>query len=188
MGEMLKRPDSIADVDDLALVRMTRGEVLDRYGVSAMHWREKVICEQVLTAEVLKGMFRRLLEMPEGVRNGLLVWELLLPLVPLQPHGLDVWDVRWAARDVFFPGDGAAPSAGWWWRLRVVHDIPDPVAWIAEMAERREPGWRQRVAEMCWGEAEKTAKIGRVSQLAQQCRKDVERRKRRLNRDDGGES
>jgi hypothetical protein len=182
---MLKRPDSIADVDDPALVRMTRGEVLDRYGVSAMHWRQKVIAGQVLTAEVLTGMFRRLLEMPGGVRKGRLAWELLLPLVPLQPHGLDVWDVRWAAREVFCPGETAEPSAGWWWRLRVVYDIPDPVAWIAQMAERREPGWRQRLAEMGWGEAEKTAKLGRVSQLAQQCRKDVERR---LNRDDGGES
>jgi hypothetical protein len=35
---------------------------------------------------------------------------------------------------------------------------------------------------------EVTAKLGRVSQLAQKCRKDVERRQVRLNRDDGGES
>jgi len=182
---MLRRPDEIAGVDDLALVRMTRYEVLDRYGTLAMHWRQKVIAGQVLTAEVLKGMFRRLLEMPEGVVRGRVVWELLLPLVPLRPHGLEALDVRIAARDVLCsPGDISEPSGAWWWRLRVVYDIPDPAAWVVEMAEKRERGWARRLAEMCWGEAGKK-KSSRVDayRLVRQCRSMLEQRERWLNRE-----
>jgi hypothetical protein len=53
---------------------------------------------------------------------------------------------------------------------------PDEIAGVDDLA----------LVRMTRGEV--TAKLGRVFQLAQQCRKDVERRKRRLNRDDGGES
>jgi len=185
---MLNRPEEIADVDDLDLVRMTRDEVLERYGTLAIYWRRRVITEQVLTAEVLKDMFRRLLEMPEGVVRGRVVWEMLLPLVPRQPHGLDAMDVRIAALNVLCPpGEISEPPGAWWWRLRVLYDIPDPVAWVVEMAEKRERGWARRLAEMCWGEAgEEKSSLVAVYWLVRKCREELEYRKNRQKAEDGG--
>lgn len=180
----LEKPDEVKQVDDLDLVRMTRYETIDRYGVSSMLYREQVIREQVLTAEVLSDLIRRALETPGGVRKGRLVWETLLPLVPLQPHGLDVWDVRWAAEGVLRTEEQRyePPSDVWWWRLRVVHGIADPVAWVVEQAEShrpRERGWWRRLLEMAFGEAGKGKKIAVAYQLVGRCRELLERRKGR---------
>ena len=180
----LEKPDEVKQVEDLDLVRMTRYEVLDRYGVSAMHYRAQVIREQVLTAEALKGMIAEALEMPEGVKKGRLVWEALLPLVPLQPHGLDRWDVQWAAAEVLRTEEQRyEPSGGvWWWRLRVVHGIADPVMWVVEQAERHRPyerGWSRRLLEMVFGEAGKNKKPAEFYLLVKRCRQLLERREKR---------
>jgi hypothetical protein len=174
----LAKPDEVKQVEDLDLVRMTRYEVLDRYGVSAMHYRAQVIREQVLTAEVLKGMIAKALEMPEGVKKGRLVWEALLPLVPLQPHGLDRWDVQWAAEEVLRTEEQRyePPSGVWWWRLRVVHGIADPVAWVVEQAEKREKGWARRVGEMALG---REAPVALVYLLVKRCQEFLKRREER---------
>lgn len=74
--------------DEIDLVRMTREEVLKRYGVLEMHYRAKLIRERVLTPEVLKDMITRLLAMPDGVRGGRLVWDKLVALVRLKGMGL----------------------------------------------------------------------------------------------------
>jgi len=179
----LEKPDEVKQVEDLELVRMTRYEVLDRYGVSAMHYRAQVIWEQVLTAEALKGMIAKALEAPEGVRKGRLVWEALLPLVPLQPHGLDRWDVQRAAAEVLRTEEQRyePPSGVWWWRLRVVHGISDPTAWVVEQAEKGEKGWARRVGEMAFG---REAPVALVYQLVKRCRQLLERREKR-SRDEG---
>ncbi len=179
----LEKPDEVKQVDDLDLVRMTRHETIDRYGVSPMLYRAQVIREQVLTAKALSDLIRRALEMPEGVgvRKGRLIWEALLPLVPLQPHGLDVWDVRWAAEEVLRTEEQRyePPSGAWWWRLRVVHGIADPVAWVAEQAEKRERGWARRLLAMAYGEAGKNKKYVEAYLLVKRCREFLARREKR---------
>ncbi len=137
----LEKPDELKQVDDLDLVRMTRYEVLDRYGVLPMHYRAQVIREQVLTPEVLKDMIAKVLAMPEGVKKGRLVWEALLPLVPLQPHGLDRFDVQNAAMETLRREEQRFEfeSSAWWWRLRCgARDRrPDGVGRGAEGQTRR---------------------------------------------------
>lgn len=181
----LEKPDELKQVDDLELVRMTRYETLDRYGVLPMHYRAQVIREQVLTADVLADMIRQALDMPEGVgvRRGHLLWEALLPLVPLQPHGLDVWDVRWAAEEALRTEENRfeSQSGVWWWRLRVVHGIEDPVVWVVEQAEKRRPrerGWARRLVEMAFGEAGKTRPAVTAYQLVKRCREYLARREK----------
>lgn len=177
----LEKPDEVKQVDDLDLVRMTRCEVLDKYGVSAMHYRERVICEQALPAEVLAKVLRRALELPECVRKGRLVWEKILPLLPFQPHGLDRWDLRWAAEENLRTEEQVYEVSGgvWWWWLRVAHGIADPTAWVVEQAEKRERGWARRLLEMAFGEAEKQRPPGVAYQLVKRCRRYLERRKER---------
>jgi len=186
----LEKPDEVKQVENLDLVRMTRYEVLDRYGVSAMHYRAQVIREQVLTAEALKGMIAEALEAPEVVKKGRLVWEALLPLVPLQPHGLDRWDVQWAAEEVLRTEEQRyePPSGVWWWRLRVVHGIADPVMWVVEQAERHRPherGWSRRLLEMVFGEAGKNKKPAALYSLVKRCRELLERREGKKSIDAG---
>ena len=144
-----------------------------------MHYRAQVIREQVLTAEVLKRMIAPLLEMPEGTANGRIRWAALLPLVPVQPHGLDEWDVRWAAEENLRTEENRfeVPSSVWWWRLRTIYDIPDPVAWVVEQGEQRGKDWGRRVLEMAFGEKGKTMKIALVYQLVKRCREYLAKRK-----------
>lgn len=139
--------------DELDLVRMTREEVLRRYGVLAMHYRAKLIRERVLTPEVLKDMIAWLLATPDGVRGGRLVWDKLVALVPFEGHGFDRFDVQNTAlenmRDEAWRYEFV--SSAWWWRLRCVHGIEDPTAWIAAQKARGERGWGRRVQTMAFG-------------------------------------
>ncbi|MDT8899476.1 hypothetical protein QYE77_14520 [Thermanaerothrix sp. 4228-RoL] len=173
----LEKPDELKQVDDLDLVRMTRYEVLDRYGVLPMHYRAQVIREQVLTPEVLKDMIAKVLAMPEGVKRGRLVWEALLPLVPLQPHGLDRFDVQNAAMETLRREEQRFEfeSSAWWWRLRVVHGIEDPTAWVVEQRTNRAKGWARRVLAMAFGDA--GLSLMRAYQLAAKCEQALARRK-----------
>lgn len=153
----IDKPKEVEQVDDLELVRLTRYETIDRYGVQAMHYRAQVICDRVLTADVLKHIIAQMLDDQETLKKGRLMWQKSLQLVPLQPHGLDEWDVRWAAEENLRAEENRfeASSGVWWWRLRVLYDIPDPAAWVVEQAERHERGWGRRVAELAWGSVER---------------------------------
>ena len=130
-------------------------------------------------ASLSDKIIRRVLEMPEGTANGHIRWAALLPLVPVQPHGLDEWDVRWAAEENLRTEENRfePPSGVWWWRLRTVYDIPDPVAWVVEQDKRRGSGWGRRVLEMAFGEKGKTLPLGRVYQFAARCRAYLQKRK-----------
>lgn len=164
--------------DELDLVRMTRYEVLERYGILEMHYRAKLIRERVLPPEVLKQLIAQVLAMPEGVKNGRLVWEALLPLVPLEGHQLDRYDVRNAALETLRPEAQrfTLESSAWWWRLRTVHDIADPVAWVVEQKARREKGWARRVMAMALGRAD--LPLRRAYQLVAACERELQRRKK----------
>ncbi len=174
----LEKPDELKQVDDLDLVRMTRYEVLDRYGVLPMHYRAQVIREQVLTPEVLKDMIAKVLAMPEGVKKGRLVWEALLPLVPLQPHGLDRFDVQNAAMETLRREEQRFEfeSSAWWWRLRCVHGIEDPTAWIAAQKARGERGWGRRVLTMAFGRTD--LPLVNAYRLAAKCERALQERER----------
>lgn len=119
--------------DELDLVHMTRGEVLE------MHNRAKLIRERMLREEVLKRMIAQALNMPEGVRRGRLVWDVLPGLVPFEGHGLDTFDVKDAMRENLLSDENRQEfkSAAWWWRLRTVYDLTDPTAWVAEQKARK---------------------------------------------------
>lgn len=175
----IDKPEEIKQVDDLELVRLTRYETIDRYGISPMHYRAQVIREQVLTAETLKALIRRVLEMPDGTAKGRIRWTALLPLVPVQPHGLDEWDVRWAAEENLRTEENRfeAPNGVWWWRLRTVYDIPDPAAWVVEQWQQREKGWAKRLLEMAYGEGQTKYPAAAAHQLVSRCRAYLQKRK-----------
>lgn len=164
--------------DELDLVRMTREEVLKRYGVLAMHYRAKLIRERVLKPEVLKDMIVRLLSMPDGVRGGRLVWDKLVALAPFEGHGLDRFDVQNAAlenlRDEAWRYEFM--SSAWWWRLRCVHGIEDPTAWIAAQKARGGRGWGRRVLTMAFGRTD--LPLVNAYRLAAKCERALQERER----------
>ncbi|GAP12230.1 hypothetical protein BECAL_03434 [Bellilinea caldifistulae] len=166
--------------DGEELVRMSRYDTLRRYDALAMHYRAKVIREQVLPPEVCKGMIARLLTMPGGVRGGRLVWDALLPLVPPGGYDFDRFDVQNAVMENLRTAEQRYEfdSSAWWWRLRVLYDIPDPAVWVVEQAERKEKGWSRRLLKIAFGDA--SLNLMKVYQLVKKCKRELEKRKRRL--------
>jgi len=166
LGVVHKAPE----VSDDELFRLTRYETIDRYGIEAMHRRQRVVQER-LTAEVLRSVIRRALE-SGGVNRGWLNWNKVLEYLPFEAHGLDVWDVRWAAEANVGVPSGAISSA-WWWRLWAEHEIADPVGWVLAQAEvgeggRRKRGWLKRVGQMALGGEVPPATVYR---LLERCRR-----------------
>jgi len=181
LGVVRKAPE----VSDDELFRLTRYETIDRYGIEAMHRRQRVVQER-LTAEVLRSVIRRVLE-SGGVRRGWLAWDEVLKHLPFEAHGLDVWDVRWAAEANSGVPSGAISSA-WWWRLWAEHEIADPVGWVLAQAEqgggrRRKRGWAKRLAQMALGGEVLPAM---VYQLVKRCR-ELREQEQRLRQESGRE-
>ncbi len=149
---------------DAELIRLTRYETIDRYGISAMHRRQAVI-RQALTADLLKDLMRRALQ-GGAAERGRLKWARALAFVPLAEHGLDEWDLRRAACE-----NAGVPwsfeSSVWWWRLWTLYEIADPVGWLIEQSERKEKGWARRVMEMALG---RQAAPPEVYRLVKKCR------------------
>lgn len=183
--EVLELVRKAVEVSDDELFRLTRYETIDRYGIEAMHRRQRVVQER-LTAEVLRSAVRRALE-SGGVNRGWLNWNKVLEYLPFEGHGLDVWDVRWAAEANLGVPSGAISSA-WWWRLWAEHEIADPVGWVLAQAEegggrRRKRGWSKRVAQMALG-GEALPSV--VYQLVKRCRR-LREREQRLRQESGRE-
>lgn len=181
LGVVHKAPE----VSDDELFCLTRYETIDRYGIEAMHRRQRVVQER-LTAEVLRSVMRRVLE-SGGVHRGRVVWDKVLEHLPFEAHGLDVWDVRWAAEANVGVPSGAISSA-WWWRLWAEHGIADPVGWVLAQAEkgvdrRRRRGWAKRLAQMALGGEVPPSTVYR---LVERCRR-LREQEQRLRRESGPE-
>lgn len=163
-------------MDELDLICMTRTEVLRARGSDGLEERMRVLREKVLPPEVLKGLI--LMAIEHGwVHGGRIRWGSLLPHLPVQPHGLEAWEVRhtalemrpWELQDEF-------QSAAWWWRAHLVGGIADPTAWVLEQAEKREPGWVERVAQVAYGRMSRPSVYG----LVRQCRAAMQLRQKRI--------
>lgn len=175
--EALELVRKAPEVSDDELFRLTRYETINRCGIEAMQRRQRVVQDR-LTAEVLRSAVRRALE-SGGVNRGWLNWNKVLEYLPFEGHGLDVWDVRWAAEANSGVPSGAISSV-WWWRLWAEHGIADPVGWVLAQAEegggrRRKRGWSKRVAQMALG-GEALPSV--VYQLVKRCRRLREREQR----------
>lgn len=176
--EVLELVRKAPEVSDDELFRLTRYETINRYGIEAMQRRRRVVQER-LTAEVLRSVIRRVLE-SGGVRRGWLAWDKVIKHLPFEAHGLDVWDVRWAAEaNVGVPYE--AISSAWWWRLWAEHGIADPVGWVLAQAEegeggRRKRGWLKRVGQMALGGEVPPATVYRLLERCRELREQEQRR------------
>ncbi len=164
------------DERELELIRMTRSEVLRTRYSAGLEERMRVLREKVLPPEVLKGLI--LMAIENGwLHNGRIRWKFLLPHIPVQPHGIEPWEVGyvalemrpWELRDEF-------QDAAWWWRAYLVGGISDPTAWVLEQAAKREPGWAERVSRLIYGRVSRTTVYGMV----RQCREVMRLRQERL--------
>lgn len=163
-------------MDELNLIRMTRTEVLRAYGSDGLEERMRVLREKVLPPEVLKGLILRAIE-NGWVHQGRIRWGLVLPHLPVQPHGLEAWEVGWAALEMR-PWElrHEFENAAWWWRVYLVFGISDPTVWVLEQAEKGEKGWVHLVGQAAYGVVKRPV----VYNLVRRCREALEVRRRVL--------
>ncbi len=167
-------------MEDSELIRLTRSEAIERYGVAAVHLRAQAI-QRILTLDVLRTIIARALQEGNAIERGRVRWERVLPFVPGEYGltGLDKWDLRWAAESAAKNIPYAAKSSAWWWRLWAIHGIEDPIAWIVEQhggeeKHKRGPrGWAARIAQMALADDSATALAYHV---LRRCRRILKRR------------
>lgn len=168
----------MSEQDELELIRMTRTQVLHaRTDSSGLQDRMRILAEKVLPPETLKRLI--LMAIGNGwVHNGRIRWGMLLPHLPVQPHGVEAWEVRYVALDLRpWELQHEFESAAWWWRAYLLQGIADPTAWAVEQAEKREPGWVERIGEMAFGRHPGRAK---VYTLVRHCRRALQARQEYL--------
>ena len=164
--------------DELELIRMTRTQVLhSRPDSSGLEERMRVLAEKVLPPETLKRLI--LTAVRSGwVHNGRIRWGMLLPHLPVQPHSVEAWEVRYAALDLRpWELQREFESAAWWWRMYLESGIADPTAWVVEQAEQREPGWVERIGKAAFG---REVPASRVYTLVRNCRRALQIRREYL--------
>ncbi|GIV64809.1 hypothetical protein [Bellilinea sp.] len=168
----------MSEQDELELIRMTRTQVLHaRTDSSGLQERKRILAEKVLPPETLKRLI--LMAIGSGwVHNGRIRWGMLLPHLPVQPHGVEAWEVRYVALDLRpWELQHEFESAAWWWRMYLLQGIADPTAWVVEQAEKHEPGWVERIGEIAYGKAPGR---GKVYMLVRNCRRALQLRQEYL--------
>lgn len=95
--------------------------------------RERVL-KEILTPAILKNVI--LLALEKGyIHQGQIVWDMLPAELPLQPNAIEGWEIKQIALSHFRQGKitgRAFENTAWWWRLRLLYDIPDPCQWLVE--------------------------------------------------------
>ncbi|MEM3484248.1 MAG: hypothetical protein QXQ66_10190 [Candidatus Hadarchaeum sp.] len=126
--------------ENLDILRKTRRQLFETYGLElGLAKRESALHELLPPNQVKDLIIKGVTVWKCFGPNENIIWEQIAKHIPLENHAVKGFEIRDLAFEYFLPSalDQNAANWVWWWRLRLLRNIPDPTHWLARKAEER---------------------------------------------------
>lgn len=126
--------------ENLDILRKTRRQLFEAYGLELGLAKREAALRELLTPNQVKDLIVKGITVWKCIGpNENIVWERIAKHIPLENHAISGFEIRDLAFEYFLPNvsDQNAANWVWWWRLRLLRNIPDPTHWLARKAEER---------------------------------------------------
>ncbi|MCX7608939.1 MAG: hypothetical protein N2049_06955 [Anaerolineales bacterium] len=126
--------------ENLDILCKTRRQLFETYGLELGLAKRESALKEVLTPDIVRNL------MIEAITNwncighdGIVLWNCIAHHIPIEGHAINGSELRMLAFEYFLPSrsDESMAAYSWWWRLRLIRNIPDPAIWLIQKDKER---------------------------------------------------
>ncbi|WP_322808056.1 hypothetical protein [Thermanaerothrix sp.] len=126
--------------ENLDILQKNRRQLFETYGLELGLAKREAALRNVLTQEVVRNLVVEGITTWECIgHDEIVLWDCIARHIPIENHAISGSELRMLAFEYFLPSrsDENMAAYSWWWRLRLMRNIPDPALWLAQKDEER---------------------------------------------------